>query len=172
MSKPGCPEEPQSLHTTPKTPRTRNIFSSIPSGHLWLWPRRDPGFGFLVGMRADRENRGSLWLKLGSVLYSWNRSTFPVWLWTSHVSQSPRTWGQAAAAPNQVFVCLFVCLAKRGFRSLIFDIQGVLINLWSVCLRSRSSVEFLESTGCEAGCLYVHLGVFSSQGWSGGDSSP
>lgn len=69
-------------------------------------------------------------------------------------------------------VCLFVCLAKRGFRSLIFDIQGVLINLWSVCLRSCSSVEFLESTGCQAGCLYVHLGVFSSQGWSGGDSSP
>lgn len=55
----------------------------------------------------------------GSVLGSWNCSTFPVWLWTSHVSQSPQSWGQATGAPKSG-----VCLAKHGFRSLGFDIQG------------------------------------------------
>lgn len=53
--------------------------------------------------------------------------------------------------------CLFGCVAKQGFRSLIFDIQGVFTNLWCTCLRWQSSVEFLESTGqlfrCEFGCV-------------------
>lgn len=92
------------------------------------------------------------------MLCSWNCSTFPVWLWTSHVSQSLRPGAKPLVAPNQVLICLFG--QGWGFRSLGFDIQGWLFFFFF----NKSLVHMSQPYGIpgrQASCLNVNLGVNS-----------
>lgn len=120
------------------------------------------------------------------MLYSWNCSRFPVWLWTSHVSQVFKPGAKPLGA-QQLENQVFVYLSKYRFRTLIFSILFFFfLSPWPMCLRlniymamlhSRTNL-LLNSGGalCSLAVrpiiyIQIYVPVFSLQGWSCGDSS-